>query len=242
MATVQRNTFAQARGLRAYMAQITAVVLIAGILAIGLFLALPYLRNRPDFPPGTFPIVVEGHPILVEMDPAKEVIIIGPLPDVQPQPTPLPAASEPPPVATTPPEVGTGQQQPLPTLGPTLLPTLPPPTAVPPPSVEPIIFIDYTVQPGDTLYRIGLRQDTSIPMMARYGISAKKLIPGNVIRLPVGNPAYCTAGYRPYAITDNETVAGIARDFGTTVEVLRQVNRLDANATIYTGSVICVPG
>jgi LysM repeat protein len=63
-----------------------------------------------------------------------------------------------------------------------------------------------------------------------------------VIRLPVGNPAYCTGGYRPYAVTDNETAGSIARQFGTTVDVLRQVNRLDANATVFTGSVICVPG
>lgn len=239
MATAQQNPIAQARGLRAYLAQITAVILIAIVLAIGLFLALPYLRNRPDFPPGTFPIVVEGNQILVEMDPAMEVIIVGLSPGVQPTavPTLLP-------VATPLPEAGTGALQPtLPPLVPTaVLPTLPPPTAVPPPAVDPVIFIDYTVQPGDTLYRIGLRRDTSIPLMARFGISAYKLVVGKVIRLPIGNPAYCTVGYVPYAITDHETAAGIARDFGTTVDVLRQVNRLDANATIYTGSVICVPG
>jgi LysM repeat protein len=235
MATAQRSPISQARGLRAYLAQITAVILIAIVLAIGLFLALPYLRNRPDFPPGTFPIVVEGNPVLVEMDPAKEVIIVDVPPAVQP--------TLPPPTATLPPDVGTGQQQPPP---PTLTPTPVPPTPLPPtaapPAVESIIFIDYTVQPGDTLYRIGLRQDTSIPLMARFGISAKKLIPGNVIRLPVGNPAYCTGGYKPYAVSDNETAGSIARQFGTTVDVLRQVNRLDANATVYTGSVICVPG
>jgi LysM repeat protein len=238
MATFQQNPMAQARGLRAYLAQITAVILIAAVLAIGLFLALPYLRNRPDFPPGTFPIVVEGHTILVEMDPAQEVIIVdlargGPS-------TPVPTL----PPATPLPEAGTGAQQPtLPPLVPTnVLPTLAPPTAVPPPAVDSVIFINYTVQPGDTLYRIALRRDTSIPLMARFGISAKKLIPGKVIRLPIGNPAYCTAGYVPYAITDNETASSIARDFGTTVDVLRQVNNLDANATIYTGSIICVPG
>jgi len=239
VATAQRTPISQARGLRAYLAQITAVILIAIVLAIGLFLALPYLRNRPDFPPGTFPIVVEGNPILVEMDPAKEVIIVG-LP-VGTQPT-LPPPTAAPPTATLPPDIGTGQQQPpaVHTLVPTILPTVPP--TAPTPAVASVILIDYKVQPGDTLYRIGLRQDTSIPLMARYGISANSLVPGTIIRLPIGNPAYCQGGYAPYAVTDKETVAGIARHFGTTVESLRQVNRLDANATIYTGSVICVPG
>jgi LysM repeat protein len=240
MATVQRNSVAQARGLRAYLAQITAIIIIASVLAIGLFLALPYLQNRPDFPAGTFPIIVEGNPILVEMDPAKEVIIWGFLP---------PLVTIAPPTATPQTglggQVGPGDATPIiVTLAPTAIiaPATPIPPTAAPPAVDSVIFIDYVVQPGDTLYRIGLRRDTSIPLMARFGISAHSLIPGKTIRLPVGNPAYCSGGYVPYAITDDETAASIARHFGTTVDTLRQVNRLDGNATIYTGSVICVPG
>jgi LysM repeat protein len=96
------------------------------------------------------------------------------------------------------------------------------------------------VQAGDTLYGIAKARVTSITLMARHGIAQDNLTPGNVIQIPVGNPAYCP-GRRPYAVGEGDTAFGIARKFGTTAENIRSINGLDANYTIYAASIICVP-
>lgn len=130
-----------------------------------------------------------------------------------------------------------------PTAEATLLPVVPiEPTAVPPAPVAspPIIVIQYQVQANDTLYSVANQQNSSIELMATYGIDAQDLSPGAVINLPVANPAYCP-GSRPYVVRENDTAYSIARRYGTTAEVLRQMNGLDAEYTIYTASVLCVP-
>ena len=204
---------------------------MAAILALGLFLIVLYIQNRPEVPEGTELQIVEGVEVRVNPDPAKEVVIVQPVvveqPITEPQPAPAdPAVQEPAPeiVAVAPTET------PMPQVA---------ATAAPPLS-DSVIFIDYAVQPSDTLYSIAKRMDTSIALMSRFGISAKELVPGQVIRLPIGNPAYC-APRRPYAVTEGDTAFGIARRHGISAEELRTINALDANYTIYTATIICVP-
>ena len=109
-----------------------------------------------------------------------------------------------------------------------------------PANVEKVIFKDYQVVQGDSLYSIAEAQNSSIELMAKHGIDANDLVPGAIIRLPYANPAYCP-GYRAYVVRDRDTVFRIANFFSTTVATLAQLNRLDANYTIYTTDVICVP-
>ena len=121
---------------------------------------------------------------------------------------------------------------------PTLTPTPLPPTPIPLPSQ--VIFIGYVVQPADSLFRITQIQNTSIDLMALYGISSDNMIVGNTLSLPVANPAFCP-GLLPYVVRDHETVSTIASRFGTTAEAIGAVNNLDANYSIKTTQVICIP-
>ncbi|MEM7112794.1 MAG: LysM peptidoglycan-binding domain-containing protein [Chloroflexota bacterium] len=107
--------------------------------------------------------------------------------------------------------------------------------------VDSIVFIDYTVQANDTLYKIATtRPDSSIALISRFGLSSDDIVQGSVIRLPIGNPAYCPGG-RPYAVGEGDTAYSVARRYGTTHQNLQTINRLDANFTIKIGTIICVP-
>jgi LysM repeat protein len=192
-----------------------AILLMVLSVFIGVFLiwAVTYLQNQRERL-GT-QIVVDGQTIT--LDPDREVGLFLEEPFEEP-------AEE---VA-----------QPEPTQA---VPT-PEPTATPVPSPDEIIFIDYWVQQGDTLYRIAHnRIDTNIALMARYNISAKELVVGRRLDLPIGNPAFCP-GRRAYAVQEGDTLFSIARRFNTTVTDLQQINPwLDPNATIYVARIICVP-
>lgn len=117
------------------------------------------------------------------------------------------------------------------------------PTAAPPvagAAGESVIFIDYVVQPGDTLYSIADKQTTSIELMAVHGISSDDLDPGTTLRLPVGNPAYCS-GATTYVVEPGDTVFSIARRFSTTTQAIQSANGLNANFRINVAQVLCIP-
>lgn len=103
-----------------------------------------------------------------------------------------------------------------------------------------VIFIDYVVQPGDTLYSIADKQTTSIELMAVHGISAEDLDPGTTLRLPVGNPAFCS-GATTYVVEPDDTVFSIARRFNTTTQAIQSANGLNANFRINVAQVLCIP-
>jgi hypothetical protein len=108
------------------------------------------------------------------------------------------------------------------------------------PSGEKVIFQSYTVGDNDSLYNITRQMATSITLMAIYGISQDDLITGQVMQVPVGNPAYCP-GYFPYAVGEGETVFGIAQKRSTTADNIKAINRLGDDYKILAGDVICVP-
>ncbi len=112
--------------------------------------------------------------------------------------------------------------------------------AAPAAATDKVIFKDYTVLQGDSLYSIAEANNSSIELMAKHGIDATDLIPGGVIRLPYANPAYCP-GMRAYVVRDKDTVFRIAHFFSTSVDAIALTNRLDANYTIFTTDVICIP-
>jgi len=104
-----------------------------------------------------------------------------------------------------------------------------------------IITTAYVVADGDSLYRISLRKDTSIALMAQYNIDAANIVVGATIQLPIVNPEYCS-GYRDYhLVLEGDNVFRIADTFGTTREAIRDANQLDENYTIKTNNVLCIP-
>jgi LysM repeat protein len=170
-------------------------------------------------------IVVEGRSVILEIDPEKAVVmgdILSPTPELQ-QPQFIEAEIE----------VASIQA----TLEPTAKPTLAP-TATPRP--EPVIFVDYLVQPGDGLYSISIEQNSSIELLAVHGVDAGDLVAGNILSIPVANPAYCP-GSRAYVVRDHDTIFGIALSFNTTTEALMSTNSFPTGYIIKVAEVICIP-
>ena len=212
------------------------ITIFASLLAAGLFLGIPYLQGRPEFPRGKFQRVVEGNQIMVEMDPDQEVYLIG-LPGevdsgiggqiIGQLPTATPAI------------IPTWTPVP-PTLLP-VVPTAPPSTATARPQTGCVIFVSHTVQAGQTLFSISRQYVTSIALMARHGISSTSLTPGAVLSVPVGDPACCSGGWRPYVVESGETWFGIAQQCGITLDTLLQGNGANSSTPLFMTQVICVP-
>jgi LysM repeat protein len=96
------------------------------------------------------------------------------------------------------------------------------------------------VQPNDTMYGVASRYATSITLMAQEGIAQDNLIPGQTIRLPIGNPAYCP-GRRPYAVTEGDTAFNISRTTGVPLDELKAINGLNDNFDIKAAQILCIP-
>jgi LysM repeat protein len=205
---------------------IITVMIMAAIAAVGLYLTWSFLSRRPDLPEGSYQVNVEDQEIVVRMNPAQQVELVNP-PAAPPDLEPADQTTEPAP------DQASQEGQPAPTETP-----LPEPTATPRPDA--VIFIDYVVQPNDSVYGLSLRLDTSIALMAQEGIAQDNLVPGETIRLPIGNPDYCP-GRRPYAVGEQDTAYSISHRLNISVEDLQAINNLDENFTVYAGGILCVP-
>ncbi len=212
--------------------QLLILITVATLFAAGLFLAIPYLQGRPEFPPGTTERFIEGSLVRISMNPDQEVFLIpvsglgiGGL-------TQLATATP----VILPTVASTATTQPLPSA-----PPPPPATVTPIPRNSCIAFTAHRVQSGDTLYNISRRYVTSIALMARHGISSTSLIVGETISVPVGDPSCCTGGWQPYVVGDGDTWSGIAATSGISTDLLLQTNGQPAGAILYLTSVICIP-
>jgi LysM repeat protein len=209
------------------MNMVFVLVVTAVFCAVATFVAITLVSNRGEAPVLAQPdlpeeVLVDGMIITMSTDPRKAVY----MPDQSPEP------SGPESGGVT--EGDQGQAQP--TTAP--LPTDTPPP--PPPAVESVIFVSYVVQPGDSLYSIADQYNTSIELMALYGIDGDDMVAGTALSLPVPNPAFCP-GMTAYVVRDKDTVFRIAHQFNTTAQAIQAANNLDANYTIKTTQVICIP-
>lgn len=202
-------------------------------LAVATFIAMLLLTSRSSSTnlvgmeqdqavPAGNSLFINGIPVFINADPAKTIILVSELnlaqggQVVNPTETPIP-----------------------PTAGPTATPV---PTAAPTRDPNPVIFKEYVVVAGDTLYSIAEAQNSSIELMAKHGIDDDDLIPGSPLPkpLPYANPAYCP-GATPYVVRDKDTVYRIAVQFNKTVDAIAQYNGLDAEYKIDVTQVICIP-
>ena len=232
---------------------VISAVFCAGAAFIAIWLLFDRDPESATFQPSIPEIVeVDGVQITLRTDPAKVVSIAGE--ESTPAPPEAAAPEAPAPEAAVPevaPEADALEAdqtspdaaQTFPTFTPTATATPPPPTSTPiPPApvVEPVIFIQYTVVQDDSLYRIAQQQNSSIELMAQHDISAVNMHPGNVLRLPIANPAYCP-GNRAYVVRDHDVLHGIAAAFNTTKEAIADLNGINVDDTIYVTQVICIP-
>ena len=90
------------------------------------------------------------------------------------------------------------------------------------------------------MYGVSVKYATSIALMAQEGIAQDNLIPGQTIKLPIGNPAYCP-GQKVYAVAEGDTIYNIGRKFNVSIDVLKDINNLNDNFDIKAAQIICVP-
>lgn len=217
------------------------LIVIAVILAIAGFLLVSFLTRDPqasaDLPAEQPAADVGEVPVGIPVQVDDTTVYLQTLPEksVRLQSNAAPSLAEPTPSGVQPTSEPT---QPL------VVATIPPTTAAAPApatSAQAVIFIDYVVQPEDTLYRITEKQTTSIELMAVHGISSEDIVPGATLRLPVANPAFCSAGGRQYVVRPGDTVFSIANRFNTTTQAIAAANSLGADFRIDVAQVLCIP-
>jgi LysM repeat protein len=222
------------------------LMLSTAVLAIASFAIMLALSRRPAGPettvdqsagqpaPAQGQLAIDGTLVTVNLVPEREVRLVAEMGTFL-------QATEP--ETTTDPNA-TGQEEQAispPTATPMTVEVVP--TNTPAPvvgSAEPIVYINYTVQAGDTMYSIAAAQNSGVALMATSGISGDDIVPGNTISVPIANPAYCP-GSRAYVVKEGDTAYSIGRRFNTTHDAIRGLNGLDAAYTIKIGQVLCVP-
>ncbi|MEA4847094.1 MAG: LysM peptidoglycan-binding domain-containing protein [Clostridiaceae bacterium] len=105
----------------------------------------------------------------------------------------------------------------------------------------------YQIRPGDTIAAIAPRFNTTIAaiLAANPGIVPERLSIGQRICIPGAQPPgsgapSCPIGTSPYEIERGDTLASIARRFGTTVEAILTANPSIVPERLSIGQVICV--
>jgi LysM repeat protein len=112
-------------------------------------------------------------------------------------------------------------------------------------------LIVYVVQPGDSLYILARRFETTIDAIRRanYIPDPGRICPGQIIGVPVCHPEPIPPFMLPpperreilYKIQRSDTLTVIARRFGSSVNAILRRNRLRDPNKIYPGQIIIVP-
>ena len=108
-----------------------------------------------------------------------------------------------------------------------------------PPFTEP-----YTIQRGDTLYKIAMERNTTpavIQFLNPFITSPYSLVVGQIICVPVrGQRPPCPNGFY-YTIKSGDTFYKIAEEYGITVRELQAANPFVNPYALAIGQVICIP-
>lgn len=104
--------------------------------------------------------------------------------------------------------------------------------------------ITHTVAVGETLWAISRRYGVDVAALeTENGVEGSVIRPGQTLRIPAARsetPAEAKPGTVEHVVRDGETLWSIARSYGSTVEAIREANRLDA-ATIRPGQILNIP-
>lgn len=98
-------------------------------------------------------------------------------------------------------------------------------------------MIEYTVQPGDTLWAIAKRYNTTVDVLKSLnGLTSDLLGIGQILKIPISQ----TTPYIEYKVKSNDTLWGIARRYNTTVDALKQLNGLTSDL-LHIGQILKIP-
>lgn len=114
----------------------------------------------------------------------------------------------------------------------------------------------YTVQSGDTLFRIAVRNNTTVAdLRAANNLSGDLIQPGQVLQIPgcgaTQTEAEATAapsvvqppasGGEIYTVKAGDTLFTIAQQYGTTVRAIQQANNLSNPNRLSVGQQLIIP-
>jgi LysM repeat protein len=121
----------------------------------------------------------------------------------------------------------------------------------------------YTVQPGDTLYRISLQHEISLAELrqANPEVSGDLIQPGQILQIPNCEPGgssgvtgqatntitpptqspEITSGGTTYTVQPGDTLFNIARRFGVTVQAIQDANNLANPNRLSIGQELIIP-
>ena len=98
-------------------------------------------------------------------------------------------------------------------------------------------YIEYVVQPGDTLWLLSRRYGTTVDAIKNLnGLTGSMLYIGQVLRIPASS----VVPYIEYTVRVGDTLWELSRRYGTTVEAIRELNRLESDM-IYIGQELLIP-
>ncbi len=112
-----------------------------------------------------------------------------------------------------------------------------------PPGTCPSGTFAYTIRPGDTLFSLANRFNTTVNaiLAVNPGLDPNFLQVGRIICIPQMFPGVCPPNHIAYQIRAGDTFFSLARRFNTTVDAIRRANPgVDPNR-LQIGQTICIP-
>lgn len=101
------------------------------------------------------------------------------------------------------------------------------------------MYIDYVIQDGDTIESIALAHN--IPMYQLLEMNhledALSLTPGNTLKIPSNLGEL----FVRYQVQKGDTLSSIAREYGTTVQTISQLNGLENSDFLYENMELVIP-
>lgn len=214
------------------------IIILAIILGAFVFIVFLVIQGRPM--PANTAVLVGDQTVNLSVDPNNRVEVIG---EIVTEPVVEPVPEEP--VVEEVPAEPVAEEETVVLEEATAVPQ-PEPTAVPVQETQGVggvvgnmyIFSQHTVQASDTLYSLAKQYNTTIPLLARFGTAT--LVPGQSVTITQANPSYCPNS-RWYIAREGDTPGGLAATYGTTLDVLDQLNGWQGNYSVLETAVICVP-
>ncbi len=116
----------------------------------------------------------------------------------------------------------------------------------PPPGGCPSGTFAYIIRPGDTIFSLAQRFNTTVEaiMAANPGINPNNLQVGQRICIPSGTtppPGQCPSGTFAYTIRSGDTFYSLAQRYNTTVEAIQRANPGVNPNNLQIGQIICIP-